>query len=140
MYSRRQAIIVNSKNQILISQRSKLKNKEPLKWECNGGALLSNENPIDGIIRGIEEELGVILEKENAILIKTAFNGHRFKDIFLFFKDINIKDIKFSDEEAINVKWVTINEFTRMFDNGEIVSSVDFNKDEFEQCLKYRNL
>lgn len=135
-----QAIIINSKNQILISQRSKLKSKGPLKWECNGGALFSNENPLDGIIREIKEELGVNLKKENAILIKTAFNGHRFKDIFLFFKDVDIKDIKFSDEEAINAKWVTINEFTKMFDNGEIVSNVDFNKDDFEQCLKYRNL
>ncbi len=135
-----QAIIINSKNQILISQRSKLKNKEPLKWECNGGALLSNENPVDGIIREIEEELGVNLEKESAILIKTVFNGHRFKDIFLFFKDVDIKDIKFSDEEVINVKWVTINEFIKMFNNEEIVRSVYFNKEDFEQCLKYRNL
>ncbi len=34
-----QAIIINSKKQILISQRSSLKEILPLKWECNGGAL-----------------------------------------------------------------------------------------------------
>jgi len=135
-----QAIIINSSNQILISQRSKFKNKEPLKWECNGGVVLSNENPIDGIIREIGEELGIDLEKKEAILVKTVFNGHRFKDIFLFFKDVDIKNIKYRDKEAINAKWVTINEFIKMFDDGEMVSSVDFNKDDFKQCLKYRNL
>jgi len=135
-----QAIIINSKNEILISQRSELKKREPLKWECNGGALLSNENPLDGVIREIKEELGVELEKEKAILVKTAFNGHRFKDIFLFFQDIEQKDIQFSDKEAIDAKWVTIREFTKMFANGEIVRSVDFNKDDFEQCLQYRDL
>ena len=38
-----QAIIINSNKQILISQRSQTKEKLPLKWECNGGALLSGE-------------------------------------------------------------------------------------------------
>ena len=62
-----QAIIINSKKQILISQRSSLKEKLPLKWECNGGALLSGENIIDGLIREIYEELGIKLLREEAI-------------------------------------------------------------------------
>ena len=135
-----QAVIINSQNKILISQRSKFKNKEPLKWECNGGALLSKENPVDGIIREIKEELGVKLEEKDAILVKTTFNGRRFKDTFLFFKDIDIKDIKFCDEETINAKWVTIEEFIEMFNKEEIVSSIDIDKEDLKQCLNYRNL
>ena len=130
-----QAIILNSQRQILISQRSELKEKAPLKWECNGGALLAGEEFVDGIIRKIYEELGVKLEKDKAIYLKTARNAHRFKEIYLFEKDVSIEDIKFADGEAIAAKWVSIEEFMKMFNSGEIVSNVDFDDKDYEKCL-----
>lgn len=130
-----QAIIINSKKQILISQRSELKDKFPLKWECNGGALLSGEDVINGLVREIYEELGIKLLKEEAIFLKTAKNNHRFKDIYLFKKDIEIKEIKYADGESIDAKWVDINEFISMFNNGEIVHNVDFDKNDYKNSL-----
>lgn len=130
-----QAVILNSQKQILISQRSELKEKAPLKWECNGGALLSGEDVVDGIVREIYEELGIELEKDKAIYLKTAKNAHRFKEIYLFEKDVSINDIKFSDGEVIAAKWVSIEEFMKMFDSGEIVSNVDFDDKDYEKCL-----
>ncbi len=130
-----QAIIMNSKKQILISQRSELKDKLPLKWECNGGALLSGEDVIDGLIREIYEELGIKFLKEEAIFLKTSKNTHRFKEIYLFKKDIEIQEIKFTDGESIDAKWVDINEFINMFNNGEIVYNVDFDKNDYENSL-----
>ncbi len=130
-----QAIIINSKKQILISQRSALKAKLPLKWECNGGALLSGEDAVDGLIREIYEELGIRLLKEEAIFLKTAKNDHRFKEIYLFKKDIEIDKIQYKDGEAIDAKWVDINEFISMFNNGEIVYNVDFDINDYENSL-----
>lgn len=130
-----QAIIINSRKQILISQRSSKKDILPLKWECNGGALLSGEDVIDGIIREIYEELGIKLKKEDAIYLKTAKNSERFKEIYLFKKDINIEDIKFRDDECIDAKWVGIDKFMDMFNNGEIVNNVDFDREDYEKCL-----
>ena len=73
-----QAIIINSNKQILISKRSSLKEKYPLKWECNGGALLSGEDAVDGLIREIYEELGITLEKtfatSNSLAYKLNFD------------------------------------------------------------------
>ena len=130
-----QAIIINSNKQILISQRSEFKDKLPLKWECNGGALLSGEDVIDGLIREIYEELGIKLQRDKAIFLKTAKNNHRFKEIYLFEYDIEIKNLKYTDGEVINAKWVDINEFMNMFNNGEIVYNVDFNEKDYEECL-----
>lgn len=130
-----QAIIINSKKQILISQRSELKDKLPLKWECNGGALLSGEDVIDRLIREIYEELGIKLLKEEAIFLKTTKNNHRFKDIYLFKKDIEINEIKYTDGESIDSKWVDINEFISMFNNGEIVYNVDFDINDYKNSL-----
>lgn len=130
-----QAIIFNSKKQILISQRSPLKEVLPLKWECNGGALLSGEDIIDGIIREIYQELGIKLLREEAVFLKTAKNNYRFKEIYLFKKDIPKEEIKFTDGEAIDAKWVDIDEFIKMFNNGEIVYNIDFNADDYEKSL-----
>lgn len=135
-----QAIIINSKKQILISQRSGLKEKLPLKWECNGGALLSGEDVIDGLIREIYEELGIKLKREEAIFLKSDKNTHSFKESYLFIKDISIKEIKFSDGEAVAAKWVDIDEFMEMYNNGDIVYNVNFDRADYEKCLSYLSL
>lgn len=130
-----QAIIINSNKQILISQRSPLKTNGPLKWECNGGAVLAGENFIDGLIREIYEELGITLLKDNAIFLKSVKKEHNFKEIYLFKKDIEISELNFADGEAISAKWVDIEEFINMYNNGDIVDNVDFNKDDYKSCL-----
>lgn len=131
-----QAIIINSKGEILISLRSPLKEKCPLKWECNGGALHAGEEPIEGIVREISEELGIVFSKEDAIYLKTARDSYRFKEVYLFKCDIDIKDISFTDEESIEAKWVSIDEFMDMFNKGDIVDNVDFGKDDYERAMK----
>jgi len=131
-------IIMNSKNEILISQRAPHK-KHPLVWECNGGSILAGETSLEGVIRELKEELGLEFSKEDAILLKTVkrenFKFPDFKDLWLFKKDIDIKDIEFSDGEAIDAKWVTIEEFLRMYQNGEIIKTVEFGIEEYNKAL-----
>lgn len=67
--------------------------------------------------------------------MKTAKNNYRFKEIYLFKKDIPKEEIKFTDGEAIDAKWVDIDEFIKMFNNGEIVYNIDFNADDYEKSL-----
>lgn len=131
-----QAIIINSQNQILISQRSKNKSVYPLKWECNGGAIRKGEDETSGLIREIHEELGILLDKEKAIHLKTVKKKKQFKVIYLFNMDIEIKDIKFVDNEAVDAKWVSIQEFMKMFNKEEVVSNVDFDENDFYKCLE----
>ena len=64
----------------------------------------------------------------------------RFKEIYIFKKDIEKENIKFNDGEAVDVKWVDIDEFMKMFDDGEIVSNVDFDAGDYEKCLELLGL
>ena len=137
------AIILNSKKEILISQRAPHK-KHSLKWECNGGSILAGETSLEGILRELKEELGLEFSKEEAILLKEIkreqFEYPDFKDIWLFRKDIDIKDIKFTDGEAIAAKWITIEEFLNMYNNGEMVRTVDFEIEEYNKALELLKL
>ena len=132
-------IIMNSKNEILISQRAPHK-KHPLEWECNGGSILAGESSLEGVIRELKEELGIEFLKEEAILLKTVkreqFKIPDFKDLWLFKKDIDVKEIKFPDGEAIAAKWVDIDKFLDMYNSGEIIQTVNFGIEEYQKALE----
>ena len=123
------AIIINSKNEILISKRAAYK-KFGLMWECNGDSILAGETSLEGVLREIKEE--AIFLKE----IRRDKIPPDFKDLWLFRKDININDITFPDGESIEAKWVSIDKFLKMFQNREIVPTVDFGIEEYNKALK----
>lgn len=135
------AIIINSENKILISKRAPHK-KKGLMWELSGGSILSGETSLEGIIRELKEELGLEFSKKEAIFFKEIRRDKvkpDFKDMWLFKKDIDIKDITFPDGEAIESKWVSIEEFINMRNNEEIVPTVDFGIEDYEKALKINN-
>lgn len=132
------AIIMNSKNEILISKRAAHK-EFPLMWECSGGSILAGETSLEGMLREIKEELGLNFLKEDAIYLKEIRRDKvppDFKDLWLFRKDIDLKDVTFPDGEAIDAKWVSIDEFMKMYENKEIIPTVDFGIDEYNKALE----
>lgn len=101
-----------------------------------GGAILTGETSLQGILREIREELGITFSEDEAIFFKSIKTNDYFKDIYLFKKDIDIQDITFEDKEAIDAKWVNIDEYMKMFKNNEIVPNVDFGLKEYKECLR----
>ena len=131
------AVILNSKNEILLTQRAPFKTF-PFMWECNGGSILAGETSIEGILREVKEEVGVEFQESDAVFLKTIERycvPADFKDVWIFRKDILDKEITLPDGEAIAFKWVTIDEFEEMFELGEIVPSVDFDRNDFERAI-----
>ncbi len=130
-------IIMNSKKQILLSQRASYK-EHGLKWECNGGSVLAGETSLEGILRELKEELGIVFSKEDAIYLKEIKSDKfpNFKDLWLFKKDINIEDITFKDGEAVAAKWVTIEELLEMKKKEELAPNVDFGEEEYKLALE----
>ncbi len=135
-----EAIIV-SKNKILISQRANFKNNYPLLWECTGGSVKSGENSIDGILRELNEELGLQFNKEDAILYKAIRDDKSkvFKDIWLFNKNVDINNIVFRDHEVIDAKWATIDDLEEMKEKNMLTPKFKINKMEFNNILKLIN-
>ena len=132
------AVILNLKNEILITQRAPFKTY-PLMWECNGGSILAGETSLQGVLREVKEEVGIELQEEGAILLKTlkrAVVPADIKDVWVFRKDVKDGEITLPDGEAINYKWVSIDEYTKMYENNEIVPTVDFGKEDFEKVIK----
>ena len=130
-------IILNSKNEILISKRAEFKKYGGM-WECNGGSILAGETSLQGIIRELKEELGIQFAEKEAVFLKEIRRDKLppdFKDLWLFKRDIKDEEITFPDGEATEFKWVTIEEFIKMYNNKEIVPTVDFGKEEYEMAI-----
>lgn len=139
-------IILNLENKILIDKRSPSK-KHGGMWECSGGSILKGESSLEGILRELREELGIKFTEKEAIYLKEIKNEkvpQDFKDLWLFKRDIKDEEITLPDGEAVAYKWVTIDEFMEMFENGEIIQTVDFGRQEYELALekldKYKNI
>lgn len=135
-------IIINSKNEILISKRAEHK-RFGLLWECNGGSILAGETSLEGVIRELKEELGIKFSKKEALFLKEIRRDKTlpdFKDLWLFRRNIDIKEISFPDGESIDAKWVTIDEFMKMYENKEIVPTVDFGINEYNKALSLKQI
>lgn len=132
------ALILNSKQEILISKRAAHKT-HGLMCECNGGSILAGETSLEGIIREIKEELGISFSKKEAIFLKEIRRDKipsDFKDIWLFKKDVKDEEIKLPDGEAIDYKWVSIDEFMKMVNEKQMVPTIEVGKEEYEKALK----
>lgn len=121
--------IINSKKQLLLSQRSELKKRNPLKWETTQGSVKSGENSLEAAIRELNEELGLKISKDAFKYFDTIRDDkeHIFKDIFIINKDINVNEINFLDGEVISVRWVNTEEFNKMKMDDVLAENMDFN-------------
>lgn len=132
------AIIINSQRKILVSKRAEYK-PHGLMWELSGGSITVGETSIEGMIRELKEELGVKFEEKDGVLYKTVRRDDPpadFKDLWLFKKDVDMREITFPDGEAIDAKWVSIDEFEKMVENKELIGARDFGREDYDKIIK----
>ena len=120
--------IKNDKEQILLTQRHQAKKLYPLKWECTSGFIMTGEDSVNGALRELKEEIGIIINEEELTKIHRIIHHdiNIIFDIFLVIKNINIKDLKLQDMEIINAKWVNKNELKVLFKNDEMVEPLNY--------------
>lgn len=119
--------IVNDKNEILIQQRSASRKMFPNMWTNTGGACIAGETSIETVFRELKEELNVIPNIDNLELIASYKRKKDYVDVWLLRQNINIKDLKFNDNEVQAAKWATIEEWKKLLIEEQAVkSSTDY--------------
>ena len=87
--------IMNSKNQMLMTQRHPAKKAGGL-WEFSGGGVLAGETTKQAEIREIKEELGVVIDESELELLEVFKNRNYFMDIFVVRKDLDLKELHYN--------------------------------------------
>ncbi|MFA4846239.1 MAG: NUDIX domain-containing protein [Patescibacteria group bacterium] len=105
--------VVNTKGEILIQKRSPLKDLSPNRWELShGGHLEAGQQPLDGAIREVKEELGIDLAPEQLeYCFETTHRSKRspnneFNPIFLAVLNLPISAFTFDDGEVSELRWM----------------------------------
>ena len=114
--------IKNSNNEFLIQQRSE-KVKNPLVWCTTGGSAVSGEDSFTAALREVKEELGIDLTDKKGYLFEEGIyeedNQQYLSDTYLYFIDIDIKDLKLQTEEVKQAKFEKMSKIKEMMANGE---------------------
>jgi isopentenyldiphosphate isomerase len=115
--------IKNSNNEFLIQQRSE-KVKNPLVWCTTGGSAISGEDSFTAALREAKEELGIDLTNKQGYLFEEGIyeedNQQYLSDTYLYFIDIDIKDLKLQTEEVKQAKFEKMSKIKEMMANGEL--------------------
>lgn len=112
--------IVNKDGKVLLTQRRADKTHGNM-WEPTGGLVQSGESSLEGIMRELNEEIGITVDKNDIKLYKTNFEKGSFnfiRDVYLIKKDIPIESIKYNDGEVSDSKYVSFDELKNMIDEG----------------------
>lgn len=97
--------IFNSKNQLLIQQRT-LNKKMPGLWDVtSAGAVSTGESSNQGAQRELFEELGIQIDFSNIRPSLTANFPQGFDDFYILHGDINLEDIILQEEEVADARW-----------------------------------
>lgn len=125
----RVALICRSNNKILLQKSDK-----DIYWSLIGGRVKLDEDTKSAIIRECEEELGVLLKRDELCLIKVienffTYNQIKFHEIlFIYTVDDNeilnkLDNFKTLDKEDVVNKWIDYEEINELDLQPTIVKS-----------------
>lgn len=115
--------IVNSHGQILLQQRSPAMEVLPGYWGLTTGRVQLGEDSITGCLREVQEELGLMLQKEELQFlcrIPRQDDTHLLWDLYKVQKDVCIEELTLQEEEVARAKWVSTAEFVQILEAGKI--------------------
>ena len=111
------AAVIEKENKFLVLKRSAEKDFEPEMWETVTGRLESDESPVKGILREVEEETSLEVEVLYPIDIGFFYRGGKeFPMVFISFYCKYIKGEVKTTWEHSEYKWITLNEALELKD------------------------
>ena len=123
--------IFNSKNQMLIQQRTPDKKGWPNLWDFSiGGHVDAGETPIQGAMRELKEELGIDIDLSNERPFFTINFERGFDDFFLIQAEPDLINLKLQVSEVQSVQWATLDQIKKMLQDKTFIpykaSLIDF--------------
>lgn len=128
--------IINNQNKTLVQKRAACKKNNPNKWDMpSAGHVVAWESIVDWAIRETHEELGVETKENDYKFIWEYICDPAWEiaQVFLLKLDLDIDEFKLQKEEVAEVKWLTYDEFKKLFYSEDFV---EFDNEYREIVLK----
>ena len=130
-------MIMNKKGEIVFQQRAMVKKVNPGKWTRTGGHVDSGETAVEGVQRETYEEIGVKIPLENFKLINVEKReaGKSFVYSYIAVVDYKIEDYKLQKEEVMDIKYLTIEQIEKLY-NEKDQNYTFIHWNDMEEILK----
>lgn len=108
----------------LITQRVMTKRWAPGWWEVSGGAAMAGEDSLTAVKREVLEETGIDVSNAKGGYVfsykreNPGEGDNYFVDIYRFECDIDEKDVKVQEAEALGFKFATVDEIKELAAKG----------------------
>lgn len=134
--------IMNKKGELLFQKRAACKERNANRWSKTGGHVDSGETVEQAVIREVEEEIGIHLNKKDLLLIevfKSKENDNKyFTYEYYVVVDYKIEDYTLQLEELSEVKYYTIEELQKLKkEKNNEYTFVDWDSTDFNSKMEY---
>lgn len=116
------AWLLNRKNEVLLTRRHPSKVWAGY-WECTAGHVQAGENSLEGALRELREEVGVVADGRDGVLIRQETDDSVFVDMWLFHLDVPAEELVLQPTEVTDAKWTGRSEYEAMCRKGLLVPS-----------------
>ncbi|MEN6314443.1 MAG: NUDIX domain-containing protein [Clostridiaceae bacterium] len=125
------AYIYNSSNEFLLQQRAFSKAFLPGSWDIHMGHVVAGETSREGIIREIQEEIGLSFPQNDVHFVGRVFweSYHHIIDIYFLKIDFNISELSLQSEEVIGTKVISITDMLTL------VSNMHYRPNEYREIV-----
>lgn len=103
-------------------------------WEITGGSAVAGEDSLTAAQRELSEETGINLPKSAFEFRKTHVGNHAIYHFYHAEADISVDDIVLQENETVDARIVTAEEFKQLATDGEICEPVE--KRHYNDILK----
>jgi isopentenyldiphosphate isomerase len=137
--------IINDKNEVLIQKREKDRRFYPSHWDISAaGHVSSGQTSVEAAIRETKEELGLDVSEQDLFFLGRVYENFatpqfvnkEFDDVYVAKLDIGISDIKLTDGEVAEVRFLSKDQFKNWID-GKSEKMVPH--EEYAKILEYLN-
>ena len=125
--------IQNSRGEFLMQKRVASKGGD---YGVTGGHPKSGENPYEGILTEVREELGIDIRGNEIIEFASGCDGKECYKMYYTMIDLDLSKLQIQQEELSEVKWFSLDELKQMVQNNILNhDQIDF----FIKCENYIN-
>lgn len=138
--------ILDSDKRLLLQKRSSTKETYPNNWDISAAGHVSvGQTSLEAAQRETEEELSLSLSpnmfrylftvEEHVVLNGGTYINNEFQDVYLVQLDTVLPDIKLSDGEVSEIKWISVDEFKSWMGKKEY--NLVPHDEEYNRLLEY---
>ncbi len=100
----------------LVTKRSPQKTMAGM-WEFPGGGSRKGEEPMDTLLRELEEETGIRASREQVTFLKRVYyeKYHLFMQVFLVEAQVKMEEVRLQEEEVCAAMFVTPQELKELY-------------------------